>query len=224
MTPLSVQEKPAYLQGRVIFERPANLASFQFRGKLNTVGAFSYANRDTMVYDSDIGRYTSIAHKVLISPPEHPVDWLSTNGFAFGDQGVFSWSPEFMSICSSETYAANDVRTTIGNDVWIGANCFIKRGITIGDGAIIAAGAVVTKDVPSYSIMAGIPARLLRMRFTDDIIDRLTTLQWWKYSLDREITGEIKYSDIRSSLDRLETLVAEDKLPFFSASTVELTR
>lgn len=224
MTTLLVQEKPAYFQGRVIFERPSNLASFQFRGTLNTVGAFSYANRDTMVYDTDIGRYTSIAHRVLISPPEHPVDWLSTNGFAFGDRGVFSWSPEFLSICSSEEYPANNVRATIGNDVWIGANCFIRRGVTIGDGAIIAAGAVVTKDVAPYSIMAGTPARLMRMRFSDVIISRLIALQWWKYSLNRDITGEIKYSDVSTSLDCLESLVANGKLPLFTPAVSEFNR
>lgn len=224
MESLATQEIPAYFQNHLIFERPANLTGFNFRGGYNKVGAYSYANFGTIVYNTDIGRFCSIAHRVIIAPTEHPTDWLSTSSFAFNDRGVFGWSSEFQRICSDEKYQANDKRTRIGNDVWIGANCFIKRGVTIGDGAIIAAGAIVTKDVQPYSIMTGVPARLLRMRFPDEIIHRLTKIKWWNYHLDRGVIGNIKYSDIHDSLNHLEDLIEDKKISHFTPETVELIR
>ena len=70
-------------------------------------------------------------------------------------------------------------KVIIKNDVWIGANSVIMPNITIGNGAIIGAGAVVTKDVPDYAIVAGVPAKIIKYRFSQDIIDRLLILQWW---------------------------------------------
>ena len=69
----------------------------------------------------------------------------------------------------------------IGNDVWMGANCIIFEGVTIGDGAIIGTGALVTKDVPAYSIVGGIPAKIIRKRFSEDIINELKILKWWDW-------------------------------------------
>lgn len=216
-------ETPASLQGRVVFERPVNLASFSFRGRLNSVGAYSYANADTMVYDTDIGRFTSIAHGVLISPPEHPTTWLSTSGFAFGDKGIFSASREFREICSAETYSKNTQRTVIGNDVWIGARAFIKRGVVIGDGAIVAAGAVVTRDVAPWMIVAGVPAKAIRARFPPSVIDRLVKLQWWKYHLSRAVLGDINYSAVNESLDRIEEAVREQRLALLTPEVCVLS-
>lgn len=217
-------EVPANLQGNVIFERPANLASFSFRGRLNSVGAWSYANAGTLVYDSDIGRFTSIAHGVIVSPPEHPTDWLSSSGFAFGDTGVFSWSRAFQEICSPEKFTPNLSRTVIGNDVWIGAGAFIKRGVKIGDGAIIAAGAVVTKDVPPWMIVAGVPAKIIRPRFAESIIERLAKLQWWKYHLKRSALGNIKYSAVEDALDILEQAVQEARISLLVPEICVLSR
>jgi virginiamycin A acetyltransferase len=74
---------------------------------------------------------------------------------------------------------------TIGSDVWIGDNVIILAGVKIGDGACVGAGAVVTKDVPAYSIVAGVPARVLKFRFKEEIIDFLVQLEWWNWSLDK---------------------------------------
>lgn len=73
---------------------------------------------------------------------------------------------------------------TIGNDVWIGGRAIISRGVTIGDGAIIASGSIVTKDVEPYSIVGGVPAKVIRYRFTDQQIEKLEELQWWDYGPD----------------------------------------
>jgi acetyltransferase-like isoleucine patch superfamily enzyme len=73
------------------------------------------------------------------------------------------------------------VRTTVGNDVWIGEGVFVKAGITIGDGAVIGMGAVITKDVPPYSIVAGNPARFIRFRFDNDVVEALLEMKWWNF-------------------------------------------
>ena len=77
-------------------------------------------------------------------------------------------------------------QTTIGNDVFIGANVTIIDGVTIGDGAIIGAGAVVVKDIPPYAVAGGIPAKVIKYRFDQDIIEKLLKLQWWNWS-DEEL-------------------------------------
>lgn len=212
MIKTSHKEKPLEVQGVVIYERPANLSSIKFRGYKNTVGAFSYANYDTIIYNCDIGRFTSIAHRVMIGPKEHPTDWLSTHGFAWNDKGVFSYSDDFMEILSEEKYSPKKLRTTIGNDVWIGSNAFIKRGVTIGNGAIIAAGSVVVNDIPEYCIVGGNPAKIIKLRFPTNLIEKLNTIQWWKYNLKKNIVGDIKYSNISESLDRISNLILLGKL------------
>ena len=73
----------------------------------------------------------------------------------------------------------------IGNDVWIGFEAVILSGVTIGDGAIIGARAVVTKDVPPYTIVGGVPARPIRKRFSEEVISKLSELQWWNWSEER---------------------------------------
>src|SRR5690606_3523018 len=74
---------------------------------------------------------------------------------------------------------------TLGNDVWLGAQVFVRDGVVIGDGAIVAAGAVVTADVPPYAIVGGVPAKVLRYRFPEDIIRRLLAVQWWHWDEPR---------------------------------------
>ena len=88
--------------------------------------------------------------------------------------------------------------TRIGNDVWIGEKATIMPGVTVGDGAVIAAHAVVTKDVPAYAVVGGNPARTIRMRFSDDAIRRLLEIAWWNWPADRisRNLGAIRGGDI----------------------------
>ena len=107
----------------------------------------------------------------------HPIEYVST-------------SPVFLAHKESisKKYSRFDYRwepqTRIGHDVWIGEGVFIKGGVTIGHGAVIGMGSVVTKDVPPYTIYAGNPARLVRKRFSDEVIDGLLKVEWWNFTDD----------------------------------------
>jgi acetyltransferase-like isoleucine patch superfamily enzyme len=118
-----------------------------------------------------IGKRTSIAESVYISTRDHPIAGASTAYSLFDAMDENGW------------YAALSRRQgiTIGNDVWIGLRCSILRGVTIGDGAIIGAHAVVTKDVEPYTIVGGVPAKPIRKRFPKDVIRQLLGLKWWDW-------------------------------------------
>lgn len=101
-----------------------------------------------------------------------------------------------------------EVTTYVGNDVWIGCNVVILPGVTIGDGAIVAAGSIVTKDVPPYAIVAGTPARVLRYRWDEKTVERVSRLKWWDWEDERiKDNLELFTEGISSNLlDRLESL------------------
>lgn len=120
-----------------------------------------------------IGRFCQIAHGMtfITSSANHPMGGLSTFPFA-----VFN--PATMGAYRAETAAHGD--TVVGNDVWLGFESVVMPGVRIGHGAIVAARAVVTRDVPDYAIVAGNPGRVVRLRFPDKTIDRLLELRWWE--------------------------------------------
>jgi acetyltransferase-like isoleucine patch superfamily enzyme len=143
------------------------------------IGRYSYVGSDGRFWGCTIGAFCSIGPYVLAGLGRHPVDFVSTHP-AF-------YSPNHSASRISFTQTQNFVERApivIGNDVWIGARAIIVDGITIGDGAIIAAGAVVTKNVDPYTIIGGVPGRVIRKRFSDDQINRLLEIQWWNQPLE----------------------------------------
>lgn len=135
----------------------------------------SFCGYDCSILNAEIGSFCSIASDVKIGGVAHPVHFVST-------------SPVFLSHKDSvkAKFAQHDylpmVKTTIGHDVWIGEGTFIKAGVCVGTGAVVGMGAVVTKDVPPYTIVAGNPARVIRKRFSDELIQSLLATAWWERS------------------------------------------
>jgi acetyltransferase-like isoleucine patch superfamily enzyme len=152
------------------------------------MGAYSYAVSG-YYFGVEIRRYCSIGEGVQIGRHSHPLDFGSTSPlFYTNKQNVLGTSVNHFGSDSDYLFKPKRAPTTfkptvIGNDVYIGHDAFILPGVKIGNGAVIGARAVVTKDVPSYAIVAGCPAMIKRYRFTDDIIDELERTQWWKFSL-----------------------------------------
>jgi acetyltransferase-like isoleucine patch superfamily enzyme len=146
------------------------------------IGAFSYS-RSPLPVAMRIGRYSSIAHGLSVPSPRHPLEKISTSP-AFYDPR-FSVVQSFM-----EDAGERDIQfektvqrpaPVIGNDVWVGANAALLPGVSIGDGAVVAAHAVVTRDVPPYAVVGGNPARVLRYRFEKEMVDALLEVRWWQY-------------------------------------------
>lgn len=125
-----------------------------------------------------IGKFVQIAHgvQIITSSANHQMDGFSTYPFnVFGEPWSSSYTAQW----------PNKGDTLIGNDVWIGHEALIMPAVTIGDGAIIAARSVVTKDVPPYTIIGGNPAKPLRKRFADETITALLEIKWWDWPIDK---------------------------------------
>lgn len=147
--------------------------------KMYSIGDYSYGPPEILFPNDEatltIGKYVSIANDVKIMlGGEHRPDWITTYPLSY-------LYPEHQHIKGIPKTKGNVV---IGNDVWIGRETLIMSGITIGDGAVIAANAVVVKNVLPYSIVGGNPARHIRFRFTDEEITRLLQIQWWNWPDD----------------------------------------
>lgn len=146
-------------------------------------------NSNTYLRAKSVGRFCAIGPNLMAGMAEHPISGISAHIlFPMYDCewakpfSTYAENVDSVKICRNHTeQAVNKHKIIIGNDVWIGANVVILRGVTVGDGAILAAGAVVTKDVPPYTIVGGVPAKVIKKRFDDEIIERLEKIQWWNY-------------------------------------------
>ena len=122
-----------------------------------------------------IGSFCSIAEGQLIVPNDHRLDWITTSPIASLKEFSFA-DKDYM-----EDYISSENRSIIiGNDVWIGARCIIFEGVTIGDGAVIAAGSIIRKNVPPYAVVGGVD-KILKYRFRQDIIEKLLKIKWWDW-------------------------------------------
>ena len=140
-----------------------------------SIGHASYIGSDCRI-SGDIGKFSCIASNVVTAVGRHPTSNFVSIHPAF-------YSPDLkrcgLSFCDTPCFEESKGRITIGNDVWIGTGAILLDGVKIGDGAIVAAGAVVSRNVEPYSIVAGVPARELRKRFSQEEILQLQELQWW---------------------------------------------
>lgn len=156
-----------------------------------SIGDYSYIAGRSKVNNLEIGSYTSIGKGLNTGFGSHPTKRFSTSPIFHSVNNVFN-----KKYITKTNYNPKKI-TKIGNDVWIGINVILMDGVKIGDGSIIAAGSVVTKDVPPYSIYGGVPAKLIKMRFDPEIIHILSKSEWWK-------------NDPKKIIDILDKLVESD--------------
>ena len=144
----------------------------------STIGDYTYDDGDVSVYSSQVGRYCSIANRVRINPGNHPRDRVTQHHMTYrrvqfgldvtDDEEFFAWRRAHPCV--------------IGHDVWIGHAAVILPGVRVGTGAVVGAGAVVTHDVEPYQVVAGVPARPLRFRFSPGVIARILRSRWWEWT------------------------------------------
>ena len=153
------------------------------------MGRYSYMGKNNSVTNTIIGSFCSIASYCAIGGGAHNLTAVSTSP-------VFEQGRNILGVNLGYSKKRLNKQVIIGNDVWIGEKVFINEGITIGDGAVIGAHSVVTHNVPPYAIVAGAPARIIRMRFDKEAIDKLLNLRWWNW--DDEKIKQYDFSSIES--------------------------
>lgn len=171
-----------------------------------SIGAYSYGRPKVRFPESGrsltIGRYCSIADKVeILLGGDHRLDWASTYPFA-------ALRGHFPDADPPEDYHSSRGDVVIGHDVWLGSGCMILSGVTVGHGAVVAAHAIVTRDVPPYAVVAGNPARVVRTRFAPEVVEALVAEAWWDRS-------PAEVSDLIPLLqsDRIEDLLTALRRP-----------
>ncbi len=142
------------------------------------VGRYTYFGPRCRFNYTEIGRFCSVAADVKCGLGQHPISAVSTHPLFY----KASIRPAIITLAERDTHQ-EFAPITIGHDVWIGESVLICDGVAIGNGAILAAGSVVTKDVEPYAIVGGVPATIIRKRFTDEQIAFLEHLQWWNKDL-----------------------------------------
>lgn len=132
------------------------------------IGDYNYFSFRVMIGNAIIGNYCSIGPDAKIGQSQHSIDYYTTS------QIISKKNIGFTMIKNS---------TIVGNDVWIGANAVVMQGVKIGNGAVVGANAVVTKDIPDYSIAVGVPAKVIRLRLSNEDIEKIKKTEWWKYDV-----------------------------------------
>lgn len=158
------------------------------KAKRAVIGAHSYIAANTEIENAEIGKYCSIADHCRIGMSGHSLQYMSTSPIFTQTMNALQerWIDKNVFEHKSE-----EERSYLGNDVWVGSHVLINGGVRIGNGACIAAGAVVVKDVPPYAIVGGVPAKIIRYRFSGDVISKLEDLKWWdmpEHELKKHIT------------------------------------
>lgn len=160
-----------------------------------TLGDYSYVVNDSDIIYSEIGKFVNIASHARLNPGQHPMEKASLHhfqyrskayGFGDDDQDFFNWR--------------RASRVTVGHDVWIGHGVVVQGGVELGTGCVVGSGAVVTKDVPPYYIVTGVPSKTLRPRFDVSIQNALLRICWWNWT----------HSQLSERLDDFRSLTVED--------------
>ncbi|MDR1360670.1 MAG: CatB-related O-acetyltransferase [Deltaproteobacteria bacterium] len=198
---------------------------FISNGNLWSAGAFSYS-QSALPPETVVGRYCSIAPAVSVFHSEHPLSFISTSPFSYRPEAAPIFEQAIALSPHAGDYRAirhDDCEQSpirIGNDVWIGQNVLLKKGIRIHDGAVIAAGSVVTRDVQGFSVVGGVPAKPLKWRFSEKIRDKARALRWWRYRFT-DFQG-LDCGDPARFLDGLEKLLDQGGISPFEPEPLTL--
>lgn len=180
-------------------------SAYIYRGvkaKRAKIGAYTYIAANTDIENAEIGKFCSIADHCRIGMSSHSMQCVSTSPI-FTSKVLECWVENEVF-----THKSEDERVFIGNDVWIGSHVLVKGGVHIGNGACVAAGAVVVKDVPPYAIVGGVPAKVIRYRFSPEIIQRLLELKWWNWD-EKKLKDNISFFQRDNiSLDEVNAFVS----------------
>jgi len=158
------------------------------------VGDYTIIQKNSQINNAIIGKFSSIGPGFICGMGIHPINGISTSSMFFSTKKQNGYS------LTKDDKIIESRKTSIGHDVWTGVGVIILDGVTIGDGAIIGAGAVVTKDIPPYAIATGVPAKVIKYRFTDIQISKLLDIQWWNFE-ENELT------DIEKHFFDIDTLI-----------------
>ncbi len=208
--------EPTYLEtvvklnpgARIITSRllgPAYLNRNTQIGPDALIGRYFGMNESGFIARATVGHYCSIGARTAINPFNHPVDWLSIHEFQYHPR-AFDWVDEYRAITRLGRTPDMFERVTIGSDVWMGHNVNVMPGVSVGDGAVIGAGSVVTKDVPAFAVAVGAPADVKRLRFAGHDVGRLLGARLW--DLDLEDLSGLPFRDVEQCLDLVEEIRA----------------
>ena len=167
----------------------------------STFGDYSYCDRYADIANAEIGKFANIAANTRVGATDHPMEKASLHHFHYRSADYWDDADP-----DADWFAHRQSRRAVlGHDTWIGAMAMVKPGVTVGDGAVVAAGAVVTKDVPPYWIVAGVPAVPVRRRLSEETEARLMRLAWWDWD----------HATLRARLDDFRRLSAEEFLDLY---------
>lgn len=152
----------------------------------STMLRHSFCGYNCEISNAEIGSFCSIANGVIIGGGMHPVEWISTSPVFY--EGADSVKEKY-----SQHSRVEPKKVVIGHDVWIGQNVLIKQGVKIGTGAVIGMGSIVTRDIEPFAIVAGNPAKVIRKRFSDDLIGKILASNWWSMD-DLKIRKAAKFA------------------------------
>ncbi len=144
------------------------------------ISEYSYIGSDCFLQNVTVGKFCSVAKHSLIGLGKHPIKLLTTSPLFYRKN-----NPLKIKFLKKDLGFKEYDPVILGHDVWVGARAIINDGVKIGTGAIIASGAVVTKDVPPYAIVGGIPAKIIKYRFDEETIEKLLNSEWWEWELDK---------------------------------------
>jgi acetyltransferase-like isoleucine patch superfamily enzyme len=205
------------LNSIIKYRAPVILGEIELKSNIE-IGAYTYFDKGRIGSLRRIGNYCSIAPGCVIGNGNHPTDFLSTHPIAFNGAGAFNFDSSVRNYQGGIDRPAEVIKDapTIGSDVWVGGNVTILRGVTIGNGVIIGSNSLVNRDIPDFAIVAGIPAKIIKMRFLPAIVQKIQASNWWDY--DMVSLTKIPWDKPEEAVEIICMAIEEKKIPTLNES------